>query len=986
MTVVRKMSLGLAGGFLIVLVSGLASVHGIGRLLRQEESFRHTQATLVQLRFILAALTDEQTGARGFALTGREDLLEPYHSARARLPEALARLRDLTGREPEQRARLDELDRLVGERFAFADRLIEVRRSRGLDAAVELVTTGTGEALMARLRRFIVEMEDEEGRVLSEESGANRTAAHWAYGLTVAASLGTLLLVVLASALLKHAVTRPAERLLLGMERMSDGDLGVRLDERRQDELGRIARSFNHMVEQRRSVEEALRRASALLDSTFRASPLAIVGTDTSGSVDVWNAAAERVFGWKAQEVLGRPLPAVPDDQSQDFALIRQRVLENREAIDHLERVRLRKDGTSFEARISVAPRLTGGELSGMMAIIEDVTDQKRAEEALHRSESRFRDLFEQASDGIFVADLKGRYTDVNSAGCRMLGYAREELVGKTIVELLPPEDIPRLEASKELMLTPDRTDVDEWLLRRKDGTFVPVEVSAKILDDGRWQGFVRDISERRRAQEELRRSESALNRAQRVAHLGSWERDLVTGEVWRSAEVYAIYGISRVDEYAAPDSLATLLHPEDRERVMQAVSVAMKDGRAFSLEHRIIRPSGEERTLRLVGECTWHDGAPARMIGTLLDVTDLKRVEREREDLLRWLRQVLADSPVGLLLIHGAGGERVESNRMAQEMLGRPFDRIEHFEGMVTTPDGQPVRREDLPSARALRGERIGWAEYRLRSVKGRVVPVASGAAPVLDAEGRVQGAVVTLQDITSVKDLERLRAEWNSVVAHDLRQPLNVIALCAHLLAARADAPGLRRPIEQIASAARRMDRMIEDLLDLSRLDARQLELSFEPTDLCAVVRASVERIKLGTPEPRFEVRTSPEVSLVDGDADRIAQVMDNLLTNAVKYGREGSPVLVEVESRDDDVSVAVSNEGAGIPADELPLLFQRFHRTDEARRSGVKGIGLGLYITRELIEAHGGQITAESTPGATTTFRFTLPLRRASVAQVG
>jgi PAS domain S-box-containing protein len=364
-------------------------------------------------------------------------------------------------------------------------------------------------------------------------------------------------------------------------------------------------------------------------------------------------------------------------------------------------------------------------------------------------------------------------------------------------------------------------------------------------------------------------------------------------------------------------------------------------------------------------------------MTGTILDITELKRVEREREELLRWLRRVVEDSPVGLLLIHGARGDRVESNRMAQEMLGRPLDRIEDYEGMVSTPDGEAVRREDLPSARALRGERIAWAEYRLRSAKGRVIPVASGAAPVLDGDGRVQGAVVTFQDITPVKDLERLRAEWNSVVAHDLRQPLNVISLSAHLLATRADAPGLRRPIEQIASSARRLNRMIEDLLDLSRLDARQLELSFEATDLCAVVRASVDRIKLGTPALQFDVRTSQEVVLVDGDADRIAQVMDNLLSNAAKYGRQESTVLVDVGSRGGAVSVAVTNEGAGIPADELPLLFQRFHRTDEARRSGVKGIGLGLYITRQLIEAHGGQITAESAPGRGATFIVTLPV---------
>ena len=979
MTVARKISYGLLAGFVIALLGGLASLHALEGLTRTDRQLQETHASLGHIARVFELLVDEQTGLRGYALTGQQKFLEPYLRARTELPEAMATLRDTAARSPSQLAQIDQLGRVAEERRAYAETLITVRREQGLDAAAALVATGRGNEMMTRARRIVSELEDEQQRRLTSAARADRAAARVAFRLDLMATATMLLLVLAASALLRRAVTIPAAEMRDVVERVADGDLTVELPARAADEFGRIARSFNRMVQQRRSAEEALRRANALLDGLFRASPLAIVAVDPSGKVDVWNPAAEHTFGWTTSEALGRPLQVIPEAELPGFEQLRARVLEERAVFPRFEQQRKRKDGTLFDARMAVAPRTHGGEPAGMMAIIEDVTERKRVAEALRLSESKLRELIDQAPDGIFIADLEGRYTEVNPAACRMLGYTRDELVGKTIVELLPPEDVPRLAESRGRLLSPGQSEVAEWSLARKDGTFVPVEVSAKILADGRWQAFVRDITDRKRAEQALRSSEESLSRAQRIAHLGSWDRDLRTEAVTRSAEVYAIYGVPQTEELAHPNALVRFLHPEDRERVMEGVDRAARLGTPFNLEHRLVRPSGEERTVRLAGECIREDGVPVRMIGTLLDITDLKRAEREREETLGWLRQVLEASPVGLLLIRGARGDRVEANRRAEEMLGRSVETVEEYVGKILTPDGQVVAREDLPSTRALRGERVTWAEYGMRNAKGRVIPVVGTAAPVLDPSGRIQGAVVVYQDITPVKDLERLRAEWNSVVAHDLRQPLNVIGLSTQVLLAKASTKELRAPLDRIADAARRLERMIQDLFDLSRLDARQLELSRELVDVLALAQAGVDRASIAAPDRQFCLSASGVVPNVDADPDRLAQVMDNLLSNAVKYGTPSAPVLVEVRGEHDRVSVAVTNEGAGIAKEELPRLFQRFHRTDEARRSGVRGIGLGLYITRELVEAHGGEMTAESTPGATTTFRFTIPVAR-------
>jgi signal transduction histidine kinase len=225
---------------------------------------------------------------------------------------------------------------------------------------------------------------------------------------------------------------------------------------------------------------------------------------------------------------------------------------------------------------------------------------------------------------------------------------------------------------------------------------------------------------------------------------------------------------------------------------------------------------------------------------------------------------------------------------------------------------------------------------------------------------------------------EIERLRAEWNSVIAHDLGQPIAGIMINAQLLAQQiAAASALHKPSLHILSCARRLNRLVRELVDYSQLQTRQIELSRDRVDLLQLLSMSIESVAHDAPDRRFDVRARGEVPPIRADADRLAQVLDNLLSNAVKYGQPASTIEVEVGAVDGMVTVAVTNQGMGIDAEELPQLFHRFARTDKARKSGVKGLGLGLYIVRELIEAHGGEVEASSTPGGTTTFVFTLPI---------
>jgi signal transduction histidine kinase len=349
--------------------------------------------------------------------------------------------------------------------------------------------------------------------------------------------------------------------------------------------------------------------------------------------------------------------------------------------------------------------------------------------------------------------------------------------------------------------------------------------------------------------------------------------------------------------------------------------------------------------------------------------------MEQERENALQWLWTVVEQCPVGITLVMDKTGKRTMTNLRGKRLFGRessPDIGTAEYATLVRTPAGGPLSLQDMPSQRAMRGELVPPTELLLCRPDGRQIPSLINAAALVDAEGEVQGAVVVFEDITPQKELERLRTEWSSIVAHDLRQPLNAIAIHAQLIAMAA--PALQAPLQRISHAVIRLNRMVQDLLDLSQLEARRMVLTRQTIDLGVLVGKSVEMIAPQAEDRRFEVRVVGDTPLVVVDADRMVQVLENLLSNAIKYGATASPIVVEIDATSADISVAVTNEGVGIEPAELPNLFNRFYRVEGGRRA--HGVGLGLYIARELVEAHGGSMTAESLPGGTTTFRFTLP----------
>jgi PAS domain S-box-containing protein len=420
------------------------------------------------------------------------------------------------------------------------------------------------------------------------------------------------------------------------------------------------------------------------------------------------------------------------------------------------------------------------------------------------------------------------------------------------------------------------------------------------------------------------------------------------------------------------------LFSPEDASRRRDTDRAVIDSRRPMSIEEDVVLNDGRHVFLAAAFPLLDERGAAFGVCWMETDITSRKRAEQE---LTRTAADLTQAQRVGHI---GSWNWDIETDSIT---WSEELYRIHHRDprapppryaelGTVFTQESVRAITDAIENLRA-RGEPFE-IEAETCPVDGSSQWISLHGEATRDDSGRVIGVHGTSQDITHLKEMERLKEEWTSVIAHDLRQPIGVITMAADLL------PDLRAShmedrelatTDRIGKAARTLARMVDDLLDVSRLEAHRLSLDRCWVDLRQMVHETVERLAHLTKGCTVTIAFHGEPTNVFADAGRLEQVLGNLLSNAVKYGDKGGEIRVELTSRREVVDVAVTNRGPGIPPEEVGRLFTRFGRM-KTGTSGVPGLGLGLYIAKGLIEAHGGRMWVESIPNETTTFHFTLP----------
>ncbi|MFL5945728.1 MAG: ATP-binding protein [Gaiellaceae bacterium] len=481
-------------------------------------------------------------------------------------------------------------------------------------------------------------------------------------------------------------------------------------------------------------------------------------------------------------------------------------------------------------------------------------------------------------------------------------------------------------------------------------------------------------------AGQKLRRSEGRSRRLVEGLPLVMYTED-ERGLTYISPQIEEVLGYP-VSAWLSEQGLwRRAMHREDRDRVSDAYSIAVAERAPFECEYRLVGPDDR---------CVWvrdssafvSDGARSYRQGFIVNVTQRKENEAKIER-NGTLMRALVDGTVDGITLTDRKGRIVLANepmaRFVQELAipseGHMEDRLLAIADSMVDRERYKERMRELAVAPDLESfDEFEHAESE-RILQGYT-------RPAIDNDGTFLGRVWTLRDVTEARQVDRIKDALVATVSHELRTPLTSIIGYLELLEDGDEdfSPETARHVEIVRRNAERLQRMVEELLFLSRVEAGGL-----PLDLCEIDVAEIARTAIGSAQPAAAAKSltlnvdSPSSAVTFADSSRIAQVFDNLIANAVKFTPAGGSIEVSVRCENGNIVAGVADTGLGIPAADKPRLFERFFRSASTR--DLPGTGLGLTIVRAIVEGHGGQITCDSTEGVGTTFTFRLPLKSAS-----
>jgi K+-sensing histidine kinase KdpD len=396
-------------------------------------------------------------------------------------------------------------------------------------------------------------------------------------------------------------------------------------------------------------------------------------------------------------------------------------------------------------------------------------------------------------------------------------------------------------------------------------------------------------------------------------------------------------------------------------------------------LTERIGLPHYDETDLQAIQVLAAHAATAIDRAHLFANVEESRRRAEEQRD---QLEVILDNLPSAVIIRNGPTGTIELANATAWELLGKRKSAdttVLASEFRFVREDGRSLPLEQWPGMRSLKGEIIRNRQVMLALPDGKALPLLVQAAPLRDREGKVVRSVIVFQDITRLREAEQLKDDFLSLISHEFRTPQTAIHGGAQLLAQRSetlDSETKRGLLTDIVTESARLERMLANMLTLTAIQAGRLEPETEPILVRSSIRQAVAAAQARSPDHRFVVNVPDEIHPAEGDDDLLQQVLRNLYENAAKYSPAGSTITTEVNVDRQGVTIRITDEGSGIAREYLDTVFERFRRP--GADPTVRGMGLGLYLSRHLIEAQGGRIGVTSPgPGKGATFFVTLPV---------
>ena len=762
-------------------------------------------------------------------------------------------------------------------------------------------------------------------------------------------------------------------------------------------------------ITDRKHIEQALQASEEHLRLALQASRMGTWDWNIQTGQIIWSENLEALFGLAPGEFDGSyemfSSRLHPNDREHVLAAV-QHAIATGEDYD-LEFRALYPNGTirwaMTQGKVFYDPN---GQPVRMAGIDLDITERKQAEESLRQSEEFKRRMLDSSSDCIKLLDTDGRLLYMNTGGLCLLEIDEfSSFINKDWMSFWQEDDRATVE---DAIATAKAGDVGRFQGFCATAKGAPkwwdVLVTAIFNTDGQVGQLLatsRDITDRRQAERLLQESEARLKLAHQATRSGLWDWDVARNVAHVSEEYCALLGFDPAMQEVSFEQWLSRVYPDDRDPTSAAVQQTLQQKQEYyTADYRVLHPDGIRWIAARAQAFFDPAGKAVRLLGNVQDITDRKQaVEslRQSEERYRTLFESMEDGFCIIELLFDEANTPIdyrflETNPAFEQQTGlreavgqsarQLIPDLEHdwFEvyGRVALT-GEPIRFENSSDAMNRWFDVYAFRVGEPESHKVAILFKEISERKLAEAEREI----LLVQEQAARAEAERanrIKDEFLAVLSHELRSPLNPILGWTKLLQTRSfDATVTAQALRTIERNARLQTQLIDDLLDMAKILGGKLSVSSTPVNLAFVVEAAIDTVRTAAVAKTIQLHLSlPNLGQVSGDATRLQQIVWNLLSNAIKFTPEGGRVDLRLERVDHHAHIIVSDTGKGINPDFLPHIFESFRQEDVSVTRKYGGLGLGLAIVRQLVEAHGGTITADSPgEGLGATFIVRLPL---------
>ena len=742
-------------------------------------------------------------------------------------------------------------------------------------------------------------------------------------------------------------------------------------------------------VTQRREAEEAQKFLASIVDF----SEDAIIGRTPSGVIVSWNRGAEALFGYRAEEIIGRNIAVLATDEAADMVNVVIERLKHGETVPPFDGSALTKDGRRIEISASVSPvRDAKGNLVAVACILRDITERKRAEEA----RAFLAAVVESSEDAIVAVSRDHKILGWNRGAQTIYGYTSEEILGQSNRIFIPPEQSEEFEAIFDKVLAEGCVIRFESVRQRKDGRKVELALTYSPIKNPRGtvigvSAIVRDITQSKATQQALHEADERYRDLVHNIPDVAWMVDEQLHITFASPNAEKMLGLPPAEFYRRGAGVwLEFIHRDDVDKVRASFRELFTTGELFDVRVRVQRTDGVWIWMHARSVRTHTTGGIKFASGLLTDITEQTRAQEALLQSERKYRLLFERNMAGVFRCAQAG-PFLDCNDAAAKILG--YDSRRDLIGQSSSDIFLDIADREASDTKMGEQGSVFNQELALRRKDGSVVWVMANTSLIQGPSGpEVEGTFV---DITVRKQAEeqmrvakeaaeaasRAKSEFLANMSHEIRTPMNgVIGMIG--LALDTDLNSEQREyLNTVKSSAESLLFILNDILDFSKIEARKLELERVPFSVRDVVQATTRELSLQAQQKKLSLlcHFAPDLPQIEiGDPGRLRQVLMNLVGNAIKFTERGEIMVLAKKLTDETdeaiVQFSVSDTGIGIPAEKQKSIFEAFVQGDSSSTRQYGGTGLGLAIASQLVGLMGGHIWLESDRGIGSTFHFT------------